>query len=381
MPAADSFVLYGRVSGIKQPEWQRTGKLDSNGFIMVELEDGAAPEEDTAVVEREETTEPDLVTVTANGTGELAVNAHTQALAHAKAGGHGDEGGGGTAVAKAMPAPAIARGGRKPTKPMAPRHAGSAIVAIAGGTVLALAGIGYTGSAAWQVQRVQKVAALNAIESPQGKGLQEHTERLRLALEGLDRVPNLPLFPYENAQKELVVARGRLEMLEKAVNGAEAANRDLQKALALAQEAAVLVQKPPHPLAIWQKAQGKWQEAIALLAGIPEGTEAYGVAQERLQTYRANAQQVGIWVNRLQGSQVLPQFFAALPPDVQTEVLGRKESGMARDLFVRECFAQIMPTVRQQANAAPVNTYPSPANFGVRLCEHVLANPVTATGS
>ncbi|MFQ3679135.1 MAG: hypothetical protein SNJ60_01305 [Pseudanabaenaceae cyanobacterium] len=365
VPATDSFVLYGRISGVKQPEWQRTGKLESDGFIMVDLEE--AP---TVV---EETTEPDLVLAAANnGAGELAAtNGHSNGL--------------GEDLAERSPAPlpvaeTPAEARRTPPPAVTARNAGSAIVAIAGGTVVALAAIGYTGMAAWQVQRVQRVAALNADGSVQSSSeisvLQQHTERLRGAIEGLDRVPNLPLFPYDNAQKELAVARSRLEVLEKSLTAAKEANRDLQRALALAQEASVLVQKPPHPLAVWQKAQGKWREAIALLEGVPEGTAAYASAQERLPAYRANAQQVGVWVSRLQSSSVLPQFFATLPLAIQGRVLELKSSGMEREPFIRACFAQIMPTVRQQANAAPVNTYPSPANFGVRFCEYVLANPV-----
>ncbi len=369
IPATDSFVLYGRVSGVKQPEWQRTGKLESDGFIMVELEEAPA-----AV---EETTEPDLVPVGTSGAEELAAsNGHGQGSPQLDSGENFLEG----SLSRSVEAEPPQRASRAAAPPKTPRDVGSAIVAIAGGTVVALAAIGYTGMAAWQVQRVQKVAALqadpNVKPSSEVAVLQQHAQRLREGLEGLSRVPNLPLFPYETAQKELTIGRGRLEALEKALAAAEGANRDLQRALALAQEAAILVQKPPHPLPIWQKAQAKWQEAIALLEGIPEGTAAYGVAQARLKTYRANAQQVGVWVARLQGATVLPQFFATLPPAVQAGVLDLKASGLEREPFIRACFAQIMPTVRQQATAAPVNTYPSPANFGVRLCEYVWANPV-----
>ncbi len=367
IPATDSFVLYGRVSGVKQPEWQRTGKLESDGFIMVELEETPA-----AV---EEATEPDLVTV---GAGELAAsNGQAHSPSHGEGMGEGLMEGASVRLAETEEPLRVSR---PAPPPRPPRNVGSAIVAIAGGTVVALAAIGYTGAAAWQVQRVQKVAVLNTDPNVKPSSelavLQQHTERLREGLEGLSRVPNLPLFPYETAQKELTIGRGRLEVLEKALTAAEGANRDLQRALALAQEAAILVQKPPHPLPIWQKAQAKWQEAIVLLEGIPEGTAAYGTAQMRLKTYRANAQQVGVWVARLQGTTVLPQFFATLPPAVQAGVLDLKASGLEREPFVRACFAQIMPTVRQRATAAPVNTYPSPANFGVRLCEYVLANPM-----
>ncbi|MEH2394617.1 MAG: hypothetical protein V7K21_24170 [Nostoc sp.] len=56
----------------------------------------------------------------------------------------------------------------------------------------------------------------------------------------------------------------------------------------LGMEAASLVQKPPHPLKVWQQAQNKWYQAIILLDSIPNETSVYDQANKKLAYYRIN---------------------------------------------------------------------------------------------
>ncbi|MBD6621074.1 hypothetical protein FNW02_36490 [Komarekiella sp. 'clone 1'] len=56
----------------------------------------------------------------------------------------------------------------------------------------------------------------------------------------------------------------------------------------LGMEAAALVQNPPHPLAVWQQAATKWQQAIELLESIPEETAISLQAKKQLVSYRVN---------------------------------------------------------------------------------------------
>ncbi len=56
----------------------------------------------------------------------------------------------------------------------------------------------------------------------------------------------------------------------------------------LAWEAAVLVQKPPHPVTQWQTARVKWREAIRLLESIPPQSDRAAPARQRLAVYRRN---------------------------------------------------------------------------------------------
>jgi tetratricopeptide (TPR) repeat protein len=52
--------------------------------------------------------------------------------------------------------------------------------------------------------------------------------------------------------------------------------------------AAVTVQNPPHPLAVWQRSQQQWQRAIALLQAVPAQTQATAIAQTKLASYQRN---------------------------------------------------------------------------------------------
>ncbi|MFN6570702.1 hypothetical protein [Dendronalium sp. ChiSLP03b] len=72
------------------------------------------------------------------------------------------------------------------------------------------------------------------------------------------------------------------------LNQEENAVANFKSALKLGMEASDLVQKPPHPLIVWQQAETKWQQAIKLLATIPKGTSVFEQAQKKLARYRLN---------------------------------------------------------------------------------------------
>ncbi|MGA9381596.1 MAG: hypothetical protein WBV73_22780 [Phormidium sp.] len=71
-------------------------------------------------------------------------------------------------------------------------------------------------------------------------------------------------------------------------NSEQQAAANLETAQKLAMEAAVMTQNSPHPLEIWQKSQGKWQEAVNLLEAIPESSPISAKAKEKLAAYRTN---------------------------------------------------------------------------------------------
>lgn len=52
--------------------------------------------------------------------------------------------------------------------------------------------------------------------------------------------------------------------------------------------AAVTVQNPPHPLAVWQRSQDQWQRAVAQLQAVPPQTQAAAIAQTKLASYQRN---------------------------------------------------------------------------------------------
>ncbi|WP_375471507.1 hypothetical protein [uncultured Nostoc sp.] len=66
------------------------------------------------------------------------------------------------------------------------------------------------------------------------------------------------------------------------------ADAKFKSAQKLGMEAASLVQKPPHPLKVWQQAQNKWYQAINLLDTIPHETSVYDRAKKKLAYYQIN---------------------------------------------------------------------------------------------
>jgi hypothetical protein len=72
------------------------------------------------------------------------------------------------------------------------------------------------------------------------------------------------------------------------VPDAGAAVAKFKSAQKLGLEAASLVQKPPHPLKVWQQAETKWYQAIILLNSIPDETPVYDQAKKKLAYYQIN---------------------------------------------------------------------------------------------
>ena len=71
-------------------------------------------------------------------------------------------------------------------------------------------------------------------------------------------------------------------------NQEEIAVNNFKSALELGLEASALAKNAPHPVIVWEQAESKWEQAIDLLASIPEGTSVYTPATSRLVRYRLN---------------------------------------------------------------------------------------------
>jgi hypothetical protein len=90
------------------------------------------------------------------------------------------------------------------------------------------------------------------------------------------------------AEHHLPSYRANFEAISERHTIEQTAKDNLAQAQALAWQAAVTVQTPPHSLKVWHRAYDKWTEAIAALDGIPRYTWVASQAQERLATYRDN---------------------------------------------------------------------------------------------
>lgn len=80
----------------------------------------------------------------------------------------------------------------------------------------------------------------------------------------------------------------QLQQMSLSLTQEESANAKFKSAQKLAMEAASLVQKPPHPLKVWQQAENKWHQAIILLDSIPNETSVSDRAKKKLAYYQIN---------------------------------------------------------------------------------------------
>lgn len=94
------------------------------------------------------------------------------------------------------------------------------------------------------------------------------------------------------AQQRLAVYRANYAAIDERLKTEQAAVSQLGSAQALAWQAAVTVQKPPHTLAVWRNADRKWQQAIAQLEAIPTASSVSARSQEKLVAYRRNQQAI-----------------------------------------------------------------------------------------
>ena len=127
-----------------------------------------------------------------------------------------------------------------------------------------------------ETQNVGKTTDVNLLRS--------FDKRLKETIANLEKIPNFPGFGYQQARADLLTLRPSLVPVQQNLQAAES----LATAQKLAMEAAVVVQKPPHPIEVWQQSQSKWQQAIALLEAIDSRTPVYNLAQNKLSNYRAN---------------------------------------------------------------------------------------------
>lgn len=122
--------------------------------------------------------------------------------------------------------------------------------------------------------------------------LQNYQNKIKKSILLLESIPDAPGSDYKKVNKHISKLHSQLNAVEQKIKASnqlsEQANKDLEAAQKLATEASSIVQNPPHPLEIWQQAQGKWQESIKLLEAIPENLPAYVQAQEKLVTYQTN---------------------------------------------------------------------------------------------
>ncbi|MEG3877066.1 TerD family protein [Microcoleus sp. herbarium7] len=124
----------------------------------------------------------------------------------------------------------------------------------------------------------------NAAQTTDVNLLRSFDKRLKETIANLEKIPNFPGFGYQQAEASKLKLRPKLVPAGQNLQAAES----LEAAQKLAVEAALLVQKPPHPMEVWHQSHSKWQQSIALLEAIESRTPVYNLAQNKLSNYRAN---------------------------------------------------------------------------------------------
>lgn len=161
---------------------------------------------------------------------------------------------------------------------------------------------------------------------------QEAKVKWRQAIRLMESVPEgTPVSP--EAKRKLSQYQVSYAAIRDRLSKEQTASENLTAAQKLAWQAAVLVQNPPHSLKTWQRAQQKWQEAIALLEPIPPSTSVAKHQQAKLATYRSNEAAIDQQIEvELRARKLLEQFAAVsnqlntipnrMPPGITTNQLG-----------------------------------------------------------
>ncbi len=373
IPGVEGFVLYGRLAGEKQPEWQQGSEFAPMPSLDDLLE--ASEQMDRLVEEVQvESGEPAKTTDVQERRNEFVSLETLESLQIPNY--YQDP-----TVPAIPPLPSLngAKGDdREVVSPLpeVSQRAGMGwlVPTLAIATFLVLLGGGwYVWDGSRQRQKVAEAKALaaRAIDPSQlGK-----LEALRQTKADLDRatllvqdVPNLPGYPYSAAQDVLVVLQPKLEKTNRRLAKEEAAARKFALARQMALEAAVMVQNPPHPLPVWESALKKWQEAVKQLEGIPpEGTLVSESARKTLERYRVNLTIATVRLERERMVAAAATYWASqVAPGVRDELKLLKAQGVSRAVFVPTCAETVRPTF---APATLKRLGFGEAPFAVRVCE------------
>ena len=143
------------------------------------------------------------------------------------------------------------------------------------------------------------------------------------------------------ARQRLAVYRANYQAIDDRWTQEKAAQASYRASQILAWQAAVMVQNPPHSISLWQRAEQKWQAAIAKLATIPPRTSVSLPAQAKLDTYRRNQRAIQEQIALEQQALVALQQFAqtaryleSLPNDELAENPINESIGIAYDQYL-----------------------------------------------
>jgi hypothetical protein len=325
----DSFVIYGRVVGNKQPEWQKSGTIKQSESLGVEdTEPSPTPsspngfngsEESMIIVEDLDPLEIEIPDYHQIETGLMPTNDRES-------------------LPPPLPIPVRRQKQKSSWIPIA------SILA-----VLAVAGIGYF---LWdRSNQEQSLTEAKAIASKTfnpdqiGKidALRVSQQELQKAVTLLSEIPDRPGSFYPEAQTELTQINPKLDAISKKLAGEEIAAADLENAKTLAQKATQLGQQPPT-LDSLKAAQTNWQEAIKSLEKIPKTSLAAKERDAKLTMYKANFAIATAKLQKQRQIAVFPDFWSRrVSAATKKELSQLKAAKVSKIQFIRTCSSLVRP--------------------------------------
>jgi len=308
LKGVDSFVVYGRVVGNKQPEWQKSGTIKpSKQFSLGSPAIGKISSEDT---------EPDASlnnaieesAILVDDLEPLDLQDYSESdYSEIESGGSGDG-------RPFLPPPLPTQSRAYQTIRSRQTNFWLPIAAIVG--ILAILGAGgwFFWNRSVQEQNLAEAKSIAAKTfNPEQLGkieaLRDSQRELQNAIAQLEAIPDFPGSFYPEAQAELAQVRPKFEAINKKLASEELAAADLESAKSLAKQASQLVQKPSLKLEDYQSAQTKWQESVKLLEKIPKGSLAAKERDQKLTNYKANFATITAQVQKQRQLAVLPDFW------------------------------------------------------------------------
>ncbi|MFN5856385.1 MAG: hypothetical protein ACK456_10910 [Pseudanabaenaceae cyanobacterium] len=255
--------------------------------------------------------------------------------------------------AQMAPPPTTARDGDHdnnsltPVEPMNPepstggkKKSNIALLSMAGGVIgLGLiAGGWYAWDISSQSQKIAEVTDTVAKLPPENTRTKPDVqktvrEKLNTSIVSLESVPDRPGYPYGEAQTKIASLKQELKKMD--------TPDPVVQAKALAKDASLIVQNGPHPSKVWQNAQGKWQQSVALLGKVPKDAPNYAEAQDALKKYRSNLSQV---TTQLQRQQKVEALRKEVSPNVLAELKQLKAKGTPKAEFLASCTGRLNNT-------------------------------------
>lgn len=336
IPDVESFTLYGKVSGSKEPEWKKLGLISQHSS-------NTRPNHvDTLVV--------------SNGKVEKIKSEYDPSHVYPNT----------TKLVNELNSPKKSTKSSQQTLKLLPKLS-IALVIISGGSWLA-----------WE--RSQQYQTINQAQILRDQpfdpnqpyklaNLESDRQNLNKTLSGLKAVPDLPFSDYQTAQAQIPQLQARLAQIDQKLTIERSAVKALASAQKLSESAIAIAKNPPHTSQVWKLAQRKWQESLEILKTIPPSTSTSTEALIRTKAYRANYESISLQFQKQLTADAIAYFLKTETGiGIQMEMRDLKSSGVNKSDFANVC----APFVSFNLDPVQVKTQGVELNIlAVEMCNYI----------